>query len=101
MNMLCAPVGPLQANCYLVWDDDRSACAIDPGGEPERLARLVEKEGLKLEAILVTHGHFDHVDGVRGLAEATGAKVYCSALVAPVLRGEEGCSATGYPVAAV
>jgi len=101
MNILCAPVGPLQANCYLVWDDKRSACAIDPGGEPQRLARLVERENLRLEAILVTHGHFDHVDGVQGLAQATGAKVYCSAFVAPVLRGEEGCSATGYPVAAV
>jgi glyoxylase-like metal-dependent hydrolase (beta-lactamase superfamily II) len=91
----------LQANCYLVWDEEGSACAIDPGGEPERLARLVERENVRLEAILVTHGHFDHVDGVQGLAEATGAKVYCSALVAPVLRGEEGCSATGYPVSAV
>jgi glyoxylase-like metal-dependent hydrolase (beta-lactamase superfamily II) len=91
----------LQANCYLVWDEDRSACAVDPGGEAQRLARIVAKENLKLEAILVTHGHFDHVEGVQGLAEATGARVYCSALVAPVLRGEEGCSATGYPVPGV
>lgn len=101
MNMLCAPVGPLQANCYLVWDEQGSACAVDPGGEPQRLARLVEKENLRLEAILVTHGHFDHVEGVQGLAEATGAKVYCSAAVAPVLTGEEGCSASGYPVPGV
>ena len=98
MNILCAPVGPLQANCYIVWDEARRACAIDPGGEPGRLARILQKEGLTLEAILVTHGHFDHVEGVQGLAEATGATVYCSALVAPVLRGEQGCSASGYPV---
>jgi glyoxylase-like metal-dependent hydrolase (beta-lactamase superfamily II) len=98
MNILCAPVGPLQANCYLVWDEDRRGCAVDPGGEPERLARLIQKEGLMLEAILVTHGHFDHVEGVRGLADATSAPVYCSALVAPVLSGAEGCSATGFPI---
>jgi len=100
MNILCAPVGPLQANCYLVWDDGKRACAVDPGGEPERLARLVEREGLTLECILVTHGHFDHIEGVQGLAAATGARVYCSALVAPVLGGVEPCRATGYPIPA-
>jgi hydroxyacylglutathione hydrolase len=98
MEILCVPVGPLQANCYLVWDEANAACAVDPGGEPERLARLVEKRGLRLEAVLVTHGHFDHVEGVKGLAEATGARVYCSAQVQPVLSGSQGCSATGYPV---
>ncbi len=98
MEILCVPVGPLQANCYLVWDDDEVACAVDPGGEPERLARLVQSRGLSLEAVLVTHGHFDHVEGVKGLAEATGARVYCSGEVQPVLAGIQGCSATGYPV---
>jgi hydroxyacylglutathione hydrolase len=101
MKILCAPVGPLQANCYLVWDDDRRACAVDPGGEPERLVRLLERETLTLECILVTHGHFDHVEGVQGLAEATGARVCCSATVAPVLTGSQGCGATGYPIPAL
>jgi hydroxyacylglutathione hydrolase len=101
MNTLCLPVGPLQANCYLVWDDERHACAVDPGGEPQRLAQVVHREGFALEAILVTHGHFDHLEGVAGLATATGAKVYCSAEVAPVLKGVDGCSATGLPVPSV
>jgi hydroxyacylglutathione hydrolase len=99
--MLCIPVGPLQANCYLVWDDDRRACAVDPGGEPQRLAELVLRNGLTLDGILVTHGHFDHVEGVSGLAKATGAKVYCSAAVLPVLAGAQGCSASGMAVPVV
>lgn len=98
MNIICAPVGPLQANCYLVWDDSRQACAIDPGGEPESLVSIIAREGLTLRYILVTHGHFDHVDGACGLAAASGARVCCSASVAPVLTGSEGCAATGYPV---
>jgi hydroxyacylglutathione hydrolase len=101
MDILCVPVGPLQANCYLVWDDERQACAIDPGGEPERLTRITDRQGLALEAILVTHGHFDHAEGVKGLAEATKATVYCSASVAPVLAGAQGCTATGFPIPSI
>jgi hydroxyacylglutathione hydrolase len=101
MNMVCLPVGPLQANCYLLWDDDHRACAIDPGGEPQRLAETIAGKDLALESILVTHGHFDHVDGVASLSIATGAKVYCSAMVVGILGGSEGCSATGLPICAV
>jgi hydroxyacylglutathione hydrolase len=100
MNMLCVPVGPLQANCYLVWDGERRACAVDPGGEPERLAELVLRKELVLDAILVTHGHFDHTEGVADLANVTGAAVYCSEAVAPVLASGLGCSATGLPIPA-
>lgn len=98
MDILCIPVGPLQANCYLIWDESSRACAVDPGGEPERLAATVKDEGLALEAILVTHGHFDHVEGVAGLAEATGATVFCSETVGPVLAGAEHCPASGLPI---
>ena len=75
MYMRCLPVGPLQANCYLIWDEGLRACAVDPGGEPDRIAGFLSEQGANLEAILVTHGHFDHVEGVKGLFDATGAKV--------------------------
>lgn len=101
MQMRCLPVGPLQANCYLIWDDEKRGCAIDPGGEAGRVARFLEEQGVTLEAILATHGHFDHIEGARGLAEATGAPVYCPEGVVPVLTGEKGDEATGYPIPAV
>ncbi len=87
MKILCMPVGPLQANCYLVWDDAAVACAVDPGGEPERIAQRAEREGLDLRAILVTHGHFDHIDGVR--------TIIAEAAPAGWSRGTGGCLLSG------
>ena len=101
MEILCVPVGPLQANCYLVFDEAGSTCAIDPGGKPDRLLRITQQKNLSVDAIFVTHGHFDHVEGVRGLQLGTGAPVYCSTGVVPVLTGEMGCSATGLPIPAL
>ncbi|HZJ02203.1 MAG TPA: MBL fold metallo-hydrolase [Thermoleophilia bacterium] len=85
MKILTVPVGPLQANCYLVADDD-VAFAIDPGGEPERLAARLKAEGMSLAYVLLTHGHFDHLAGAAELAKLTGAQVACSESTAPMLR---------------
>jgi hydroxyacylglutathione hydrolase len=86
MNILCVPVGPLQANCYLVSDDQGDTFAVDPGGEPERLAGVAAERGLTLSHILLTHGHFDHLAGSAQLAELTGARIACAPEVAPMLR---------------
>ena len=86
MKIVCAPVGPLQANCYLVSDDEGATCVIDPGGEAERLVQIGQKRGLVFRQILLTHGHFDHTAGAAELAELTGAPIACSAAVAPMLR---------------
>ena len=85
MDIRCVPVGPLQANCYFVSDEGGTACAIDPGAEPERLAALLQTLGLTLTHILLTHGHFDHLNGAAQLAEATGARIACHAGVEPML----------------
>ena len=89
MKIVCVPVGPLQANCYLVSDGEGRTCAIDPGGEPERLSAIVEQQGLTLTHILLTHGHIDHLGGVAELARATGALVGCARDTAPMLRAPD------------
>ena len=74
-------VGPLATNCYLVYEEGTKQClVIDPGFEPETILTSLEKAQLTPEAILLTHGHFDHVGGVKQLVEATGVPVYLCAL---------------------
>ncbi|HWD85736.1 MAG TPA: MBL fold metallo-hydrolase [Solirubrobacteraceae bacterium] len=80
-------VGPLQENCFFVRakDSDR-AVVIDPGDEPERLLEAQRALNITtVEAILLTHTHFDHVGAVAPLARATGAPVYCPELEKDVL----------------
>ena len=71
------PLGDYQTNCYIVYADGSSACAvIDPGYEPRRVLDQCASLGLKIEAILLTHGHFDHVGAVEELVEATGCSLW-------------------------
>lgn len=79
-------VGPIQENSYLAWAEgsDR-AVLVDPGEEAPRLLAEIEREGLQLDAILLTHTHFDHVGAVAPVAKATGAPVYVPELERHVL----------------
>ena len=71
------PLGAYQTNCYILHQEASSSCVvIDPGYTPEVILDFLAGKGLKLEAILLTHGHFDHVGAVRDLAAETGCKVY-------------------------
>jgi glyoxylase-like metal-dependent hydrolase (beta-lactamase superfamily II) len=63
------PVTPFEQNCSLLWcDETRLGAVIDPGGDVGRILAAVEKSGVTLERILVTHGHIDHAGGVAELA---------------------------------
>ena len=70
LNIHTLVLGLYQVNCYVVHNADSDRCVvIDPGYEPKKIAAFLKEKGLKLEAILLTHGHFDHVGGVKELAE--------------------------------
>jgi hydroxyacylglutathione hydrolase len=79
-------VGPIQENAYLVRREgsDR-AVLVDPGEEADRLLAEIADAGVTLEAILITHTHFDHVGAVAPVAAATGAPVYCPEIEVGVL----------------
>jgi len=79
-------VGLVAENAYLVRAQgaDR-AIMVDPGDEADRLLHSIDELGVTLEAILLTHTHFDHVGAVAPVAKATGATVYCPELEVGVL----------------
>jgi len=79
-------VGPVAENCYIARrDGSERGLIIDPGEEPERILEVVETLGITVEAILITHCHFDHIGAVAPVAKATGAPVWCPSLEVPVL----------------
>lgn len=80
-------VGPVQENCFIVRAQGAtSALIVDPGDEAARLLEAVASLGIEtVEAILITHTHFDHIGAVAPVARATGAPVYCPELETQVL----------------
>ena len=73
------PLGSYQTNCYIVHEENAKTCAvIDPGYSPERILAETGKLGLTIDAILLTHGHFDHVGAVETLVKATGCDLWMS-----------------------
>jgi glyoxylase-like metal-dependent hydrolase (beta-lactamase superfamily II) len=79
-------VGPVAENTFLFRrDNSSSALLVDPGDEAERLITAVDELDVTVEAILLTHTHFDHVGAVAPLARHTGAPVYCPQAEAFVL----------------
>lgn len=80
-------VGPLQENCFIVRaSGSPHALIVDPGEEAARLIEAVPALGIeRVDAILLTHTHFDHIGAVAPVAKATGAPVYCPELEVDVL----------------
>ena len=71
------PLGSYQTNCYIIYEKSSpSCCIIDPGYHPEVILEKVKDLGLSVDAILLTHCHFDHVGGVKEIAAETDCDVY-------------------------
>jgi glyoxylase-like metal-dependent hydrolase (beta-lactamase superfamily II) len=69
-------VGFIATNCYIVGSDStRKGVVIDPGAEAKAILKSIEKNGLSIELIVVTHSHFDHIGAVNSLKDATGARL--------------------------
>jgi hydroxyacylglutathione hydrolase len=86
MEVRMLTVGPVAENCFVFRRDgsDR-ALIVDPGEEPERILAAVAELDASVEAILLTHCHFDHIGAVAQVAEATGAPVWCPQIETPLL----------------
>jgi glyoxylase-like metal-dependent hydrolase (beta-lactamase superfamily II) len=86
MDVRSFTVGQVAENCYLLRrDGSERALIVDPGDEADRILLPVQSLGLTVEAILITHCHFDHIGAVAPVARQTGAPVYCPELEVPVL----------------
>jgi hydroxyacylglutathione hydrolase len=86
MDVRSFTVGPVAENCYIARRDGADAAIlVDPGDDADRLLAAIDQLGASVEAILVTHCHFDHIGAVAPLARATGAPVWCPEIEVPVL----------------
>ena len=79
-------VGQIAENCFLFRPEGSDRLlVVDPGEEPERILAAVQASGAEVEAILLTHCHFDHIGAVAPVAKATGAPVWCPEIETQVL----------------
>ena len=85
MTIRCLPLGALQANCYLLSDEEGATAVIDPGDEAGTILETVRAGELAVEAILLTHAHFDRILAADELRRETGAPVYVYETDAPAL----------------
>ena len=73
-------LGMVSTNCYFIYhEEDKKAIVVDPADSGEYLYQKLQENGISVAAILLTHGHFDHIMGCNELRKASGAKIYaCS-----------------------
>ena len=80
LNVSTLTLGMYQTNTYIIHEEaSKTCCVIDPGYEANTILKKLDQLGLTLDAILLTHGHFDHVGAVRDLAADTGCRVFLCA----------------------
>jgi glyoxylase-like metal-dependent hydrolase (beta-lactamase superfamily II) len=92
LELATIPVTPFQQNCTLLWDPETlRGVIVDPGGEADRIIKSVQRLGLRIESILLTHGHLDHAGAAAEVKEALEkpATAGDTALLVPILGPDE------------
>jgi glyoxylase-like metal-dependent hydrolase (beta-lactamase superfamily II) len=98
-EVLTFTLGPVQTNCFIAVDDAHRTCVvIDPAWEGERLAQEITQRALKLESILITHAHFDHIGGCAALLARHPAPIYLHAADQPLWSVDGGASYFGLDI---
>ncbi len=85
MTVVVLNLGELDTNCYVVWEDPNRALVIDPADAPGTILSVLENKGLTLQAVVLTHAHFDHMLAAEAVCRATGAPLWVGADDAPAL----------------
>lgn len=98
MRIISLCLGVLGANCYLACDESGNTAVIDPGSEPERIIAELKKENLTPKAILLTHGHFDHIMAAEALRAEFDIPVYIHSEDSKMLSDEKENLLTNFPL---
>ncbi|QLB21663.1 MBL fold metallo-hydrolase [Vespertiliibacter pulmonis] len=77
-NLQIIPVTAFQQNCSIIWDSNKNAAIIDPGGDSQKMIEFVQLQELNVQKILITHGHLDHIMAVETLKHYFGVPAYGS-----------------------
>jgi len=76
LQVAIVPVTPFQQNCTLIWNSEsKHGVVIDPGGDVETILDAIAQTGMKVDTILLTHGHIDHAGGAEALKKALGTEI--------------------------
>lgn len=97
MEVICRPVGPVQANCYIVVDQG-NALVIDPGDEASLIEALVKSLRVKVQGVVLTHAHFDHIGAVDALVKCFDTNVYVNAAEFEFLSDERKNGAAAFGI---
>lgn len=77
LKIYTIPTVPIEENCYVAFDEEsKEGFIVDPGNEAEKIFSRIQGEGIKVQAILLTHGHWDHIGAVEELRQKLGVQVH-------------------------
>lgn len=98
-NLQIIPVSPFQQNCTVIWDENKNAAIIDAGDDANSIIQFVESQQLKVQKLLLTHGHLDHIMAVEALRDHFQVEVFGSHIADKPLfeRLPEMCQQFGLP----